>query len=144
MGNHDADRSIVQRGENAVRIRPSNPHEARDVESARAEKTHLERLPGPRRMLLVQHDEVISQRAQDLSRMRRRRLAERADQKLASEQPLAEVSWRGTLRDGSHDQRCLDSIKEKLPRHQAEGMGCRASCTSSPGRRKAGEYFHPP
>src|SRR5690606_21308109 len=97
------DRAVVERRENAVRIRPRDPHEPRDAERAGAEKPDLERLPRPRRMLLVEHHEVIADRAENLRRMRRGRLAERADQEFASEQPLAEIARRGALRNGRHD-----------------------------------------
>src|SRR5688500_16424039 len=108
MGNHDADRSIIEHREDAVRIRPRNPYEPRRAEGPGPEEADLERLPRPGRMLFVQHDEVIADRAEYLGGVRGRRFAERADQELAIEQSLAELAWRGALRGGCHDGWCLD------------------------------------
>ena len=92
MRNHDSDRPIVQCRKDAVRIGPRNPHQPGRAERTSPEEADLECLTRPGRMLFVQHDEVIAERAEDLGRVRGRRFAESADEELAIEQPLTKLA----------------------------------------------------
>src|SRR4051812_514825 len=102
MGNHHANGAIIQDREDAVSIRPRNPYQPGCAEGACSEQAHFERLARPGRMLFVQHDEVIAERTEDLSRVRGRCFTKSTDQQLASEESFAELAWRRACCVGSH------------------------------------------
>ena len=68
------------------------------LEARAAEHHHVDRARAEGRVLLVDHHEVEAQHAQDLGRVRRRRLDERAEQMLARPQAASEVGVGGARR----------------------------------------------
>ena len=68
----------------------------------RGEQRRVGRHAVERRVLLVDHDEVEAERAEDLGRVGGRRLDEGADQVLAGEQPAAKHRGVGHLTGSRH------------------------------------------
>ena len=81
---------------------------------ARAEHHHVDRVAVERRVLLVDDHEVEAEHAEDLGRVRGRRLDERAEQVLARPQAAAEI---GVGRSGVH--RFAPHRRNGTPRHSA-------------------------
>lgn len=85
MRNHDADSTVIQHREDAVGVRSCDPNQPGCAEGTSAQEADLERLARPGRMLFVQHDEVVADRAEYLGGVRGWRLAESPNQELATE-----------------------------------------------------------
>ena len=88
MRDHDAHRAGIQRAEHEGFRKLRNPHDRSDVGGARGEDHQVGDAAVERGMLLVDDDEIVADRSEDLDDLRRRQLEESPDQPLPGQESL--------------------------------------------------------